>query len=215
MIVLHYTGMATAALAIERLCDPAAKVSAHYVILEDGAVLGLVDERLRAWHAGVSGWAGRIGLNDVSIGIEIVNGGHDHPVCGRLPAFPAAQMRSVVHLCRDIAERRRVPPDRILGHSDIAPARKADPGEAFDWSLLAAEGLVPQLAEPLAPVAVDTGRAGAALRRIGYMPDLPGTNLGHVVVAFQRRWRPHNVDGRLDADTMARIETLAAATAAP
>jgi N-acetylmuramoyl-L-alanine amidase len=137
MLVLHYTGMKTAAEALERLCDPTAKVSAHYVVDEDGSIIQLVDEASRAWHAGVSSWRGHTNINQRSIGIEIVNPGH---VFG-YRTFPAAQMKSVVELCTQILARHAIPARNVVGHSDVAPARKQDPGELFDWALLAKHGI--------------------------------------------------------------------------
>ncbi|HLJ64751.1 MAG TPA: N-acetylmuramoyl-L-alanine amidase, partial [Stellaceae bacterium] len=124
MLILHYTGMKSADAALERLCSIEARVSAHYLIEEDGATWRLVEEHARAWHAGVSFWGGRTDINDASIGIELVNPGHEW---GYRP-FPAAQMTALVALCHGILERHPIPPHHILAHSDIAPQRKADPG---------------------------------------------------------------------------------------
>ncbi len=137
ILLLHYTGMKSAEAALARLCDPAAKVSAHYVIDEDGTLTRLVDEARRAWHAGVSSWAGDSGVNARSIGIELVNPGHEF---GYRP-FPAPQMAALTALARDILARHAIPPQRVLGHSDVAPTRKQDPGELFDWEALAAAGI--------------------------------------------------------------------------
>lgn len=160
MLVLHYTGMASAASAIDRLCDPASRVSSHYVVEEDGQVWSLVPEARRAWHAGLSFWRGRTGLNDWSIGIEIVNPGHEW---GYRP-FPAAQMNAVRDLCLGLLARHPIPARNVVGHSDIAPTRKQDPGELFDWAALARSGvgLWPDIAAPAA--------APDALARIGYDP---------------------------------------------
>ena len=136
-IVLHYTGMADGASAIAWLCNPLAQVSSHYVIEEDGRILQLVAESRRAWHAGRSAWAGATDLNSASIGIEIVNGGHP----AGLPPFPPAQVEAAIRLCRDIADREAIRPERIVGHSDIAPGRKIDPGERFPWAELHAGGV--------------------------------------------------------------------------
>ncbi len=132
-IVLHYTGMESGAAALARLCDPAAEVSAHYVVEEDGRIFALVDETMRAWHAGQSLWNGVEDMNSASIGIEIVNGGHDFLVDGQLPPYPPAQIKAVAKLCRAICKRWNIPPTHIIGHSDIAPIRKRDPGEHFPW----------------------------------------------------------------------------------
>jgi|SRR5271165_1074800 len=207
MLVLHYTGMKTAVEAIERLCDPAARVSAHYVIEEHGTVWQLVPEALQAFHAGRSCWAGKSNLNDVSIGIEIVNPGHEW---GYRP-FPAEQMAAVERLSRTLVSRFQIPPHRVVGHSDIAPHRKSDPGELFDWPRLAraGTGIWPAPSIDLSnhrgrPIGVAV-RAGALadLATIGYCLDAGGETA--VVRAFQRRFRPERWDGRLDAETAARL----------
>ena len=213
MLVLHYTGMASAAAAIDRLCDPASRVSAHYLVEEDGTLWRLVPEARRAFHAGVSCWRSAVDLNCVSIGVEIVNPGHEW---GYRP-FPPPQMEAVAALCRDIIGRHPIPPDRVVGHSDIAPERKADPGELFDWPLLATAG-IGLWVEPGPDLAVARGRglgvvqraaALAALARIGYCV-VPG-NEAPAVAAFQRRFRPQRWDGRLDEETARRIGEIAAA----
>jgi N-acetylmuramoyl-L-alanine amidase len=214
-LVLHYTGMRSGAEAIARLRDPAARVSAHYVVEEDGAVFRLVPEERRAWHAGVSRWRGREGLNATSIGIEVVNPGH---AWGYRP-FPALQMAAVCDLCLEVLARHPgIAPPGVVAHSDIAPDRKEDPGELFDWAGLAANGvgLWPAGAEPgglgARPAAPTPDGAEAeargALAAIGYRPDLP---LPVLLAAFQRHWRPARVDGALDAGTLARLRAVAAA----
>jgi len=148
MLVLHYTGMANATAALDRLCDPAARVSAHYLVEENGTIWRLVSDERRAFHAGRSCWAGENDLNHVSIGIEIVNPGHEW---GYRP-FPEEQMTAVERLCHELISRYSIPPHRIVGHSDVAPDRKSDPGELFDWPGLAHAGigLWPQPAPDLA-----------------------------------------------------------------
>ena len=142
MIVLHYTGMESGQAALDRMRDADAAVSAHYMIWESGRIVQLVDEDKRAWHAGVSSWAGDDDLNSRSIGIEIVNGGHDFPLAGGVLApYPKAQIEAVIGLCRDIQDRWDIPDARIVGHSDIAPMRKDDPGEHFPWDRLARAGI--------------------------------------------------------------------------
>ena len=196
MLVLHYTGMQSAEAALDRLCDPAARVSSHYLIEEDGAIWRLVPEERRAWHAGVSFWQGETTLNTPSIGIEIVNPGHEW---GYRP-FPEAQMQAVEALCRDIVGRWRIPAHRIVGHSDIAPTRKTDPGELFDWPRLARAkiGLWPAPAPELAGRRgrgvgiVERARALADLARIGYQVE-PGAETASLA-AFQRRFRPERWD---------------------
>ncbi len=210
MLVLHYTGMQSAAAALDRLCDPAARVSAHYVVEEDGAVWRLVPEARRAFHAGVSCWQGEGDLNFVSIGIEIVNPGHEW---GYRP-FPEAQMAVVEQLCRDILSRHRIPPYRIVGHSDIAPDRKSDPGELFDWPRLAAAGigLWPPPAEGMAR---RRGRGVGLIERTGALSDLARIGYGVsvateqvAVAAFQRRFRPERWDGLLDGETCSRLRAV-------
>ena len=202
MAVLHYTGMKSAEAALTRLCDPDAAVSAHYLIDEDGDVFRLVAEKQRAWHAGVSSWLGETDINGRSIGIEIVNPGHEF---GYRP-FPEVQMAAVETLLADILARYPIPPARVVGHSDVAPARKQDPGELFDWQRLARQGLAvwpESAADPVAPDAVRD-----ALCRIGYDPDAP---LADVVTAFQRRFVPHAVSGEADLRTRTLIAAVAAA----
>jgi N-acetylmuramoyl-L-alanine amidase len=200
MLILHYTGMRSGAAAIERLCDPAAKVSAHYVLEEDGRVFRLVPEARRAWHAGISHWRGASGLNARSIGIEVVNPGHEH---GYRP-FAALQMAALCDLCRAILARHPIPAWNVVGHSDVAPDRKEDPGEFFDWEGLAANGV------GLWPgrVGREDGDAMRLLGAIGYRTDLP---LPVLLRAFQRHWRPARVDGVADAETLARLHAVAAA----
>jgi N-acetylmuramoyl-L-alanine amidase len=200
MLVLHYTGMKSGAAALARLRDPAARVSSHYVVEEDGAVFRLVPEHRRAWHAGISHWRGLSGLNDRSIGIEIVNPGHEW---GYRP-FPALQMAAVCDLCLGILGRHPIAARDVLAHSDIAPDRKQDPGELFDWEGLAANGvgLWPKALPPASPDA----DAAALLQAIGYRGDLP---LPLLVTAFQRRWRPVQVDGRADSGTLAALAAVA------
>jgi N-acetylmuramoyl-L-alanine amidase len=216
-LVLHYTGMRSAAEALDRLCDPAAKVSAHYAIGEDGTVWRLVPEALRAWHAGVSFWRGESNLNDRSIGIELVNPGHEF---GYRP-FPEPQMAALIALCRGILARHPIPPGRVVGHSDIAPTRKQDPGELFDWKRLAAAGIGawPRIALLRAPASVgdaDTLEAVALLGRIGYDTGaLEGESDGTLIAAFrafQRRFRPARVDGILDGETLLLLRAAAECT---
>ena len=213
MLVLHYTGMKTAEEAIDRLCDPAARVSAHYVVDEDGTIWRLVPEPWRAFHAGRSCWAGESNLNDVSIGIEIVNPGHEW---GYRP-FPEEQMIAVERLCGALRSRLPIPGHRVVGHSDIAPDRKADPGELFDWARLARAG-VGIWPEPAAELGHRRGRGIGLVERAGALADLAA--IGYcvtagaetaVVAAFQRRFRPERWDGRLDAETALRVAEVRAA----
>jgi N-acetylmuramoyl-L-alanine amidase len=219
--VLHYTGMRDGPTAVDWLCSPQSQVSSHYVVTEDGTVLQLVDEEARAWHAGRSCWAGVTDMNSASIGIEIVNGGHDFA----LPAFPAIQVASVIALCRDIMGRRGIKPERVLAHSDIAPSRKRDPGERFPWEMLHRAGVghwVPPEPDRTGRVlsAGDSGREVEALQealaRYGYAIPCTGAfdlETETVVRAFQRHFRPVRVDGHADPGTRATLAALLGALA--
>jgi N-acetylmuramoyl-L-alanine amidase len=203
-LVLHYTGMRNGAEAITRLRDAAAVVSAHYVVEEDGEVFHLVPESLKARHAGVSHWRGASALNTTSIGIEVVNPGHEHGY----REFPALPMAAVADLCLEILARHpAIRPHGVVGHSDIAPDRKQDPGELFDWRGLASLGIGvwPDRDGPA------EGDALSLLGRIGYRKDLP---LPVLVTAFQRHWMPERVDGAADPLTLARMQGVLAALGA-
>jgi N-acetylmuramoyl-L-alanine amidase len=209
-LILHYTGMRNRDEALARLCDPSAEVSAHYVIDEDGTVFQLVDEERRAWHAGLSFWQGERDLNSRSIGIELVNPGHEHGY----RRFPPVQMQALIALVGPMLRRRAIPPSRILGHSDVAPWRKQDPGELFDWQALAASGigLWPQETHEDNAV-LDSQQALALLCRIGYEPPPPAMELEAayrgLVLAFQRHWVPSSLGRGLDAATNAALCGLA------
>jgi len=204
LLVLHYTGMPTGAAALERLCDPASKVSAHWLVEEDGRVFRLVPEDRRAWHAGVSRWHGAADVNGRSIGVEIVNPGHEFGY----RAFPEKQMAAVERLCRGIVARHGLGPADVVAHADVAPTRKEDPGELFDWPRLARAGvgLWPPVDDgasaPTAPEAL------AMLAAIGY--DLSDPRAA--VVAFQRRFRPARLDGVVDEQTARRIAAVLTAS---
>ncbi len=205
ILVLHYTGMQTGAAAIERLCDPQAGVSAHYVVEEDGRVLQLVDEDQRAWHAGHGAWRGCADVNSASIGIEIVNGGHDFA----LPPYPERQIEAVLALGLDIVARHGIDPWNVIGHSDLAPDRKADPGERFPWRRMAEAGLGlwPERAFN-APASAEIARL---LGEIGYPIDPDDErSVAHAVAAFQRRFRPEAVNGRLDFETGSLVQAVRA-----
>lgn len=204
LIVLHYTGMKTGRAALDRMRDPAAQVSAHYMVEEDGRIFRLVDEEKRAWHAGVSEWAGETDINSISIGIEIVNGGHDYG----LPDYPAVQIDAVISLTKEIANRRSIPVHRVVGHSDIAPGRKQDPGEKFPWRQLAGAGCAIWPAGATRP----STDIEADLVSIGY-----GRDADHqqVLRAFQRRFRPGTVDGVVDRETSALIAAVARLSRTP
>jgi N-acetylmuramoyl-L-alanine amidase len=245
LVVLHYTGMQTLEVALDRLTDPAPKawrypgpwqdsgidpntdlsrVSAHYVVARSGEIFGLVEEEARAWHAGVSSWRGLEGVNHNAIGIEIENGGHDFG----LPAYPDAQVTRVIALVRDILERRRLPITAVVGHSDIAPGRKADPGEHFPWAQLGAAGVAlwpdfrpgapgPVFAvrrdEAMGDEAPEVAALQEALAGIGYGAPVTGAYCATTqacVEAFQRRFRPERVDGALDAQTLERVSAVLA-----
>ncbi len=205
VLLLHYTGMTSAQAALDRLRDPAAEVSSHYVVDEDGTTWRLVPEDRRARHAGISHWRGHVGLNDRSVGIEIVNPGHEH---GYRP-FPPAQVAAVRALCHAVLARHPIPPRNVVAHSDVAPDRKEDPGELFPWVELAAAGI------GLFPDVPDAGptpcppEAAAALMRdlatVGYRADLPADVL---LRAAQRHWRPERVSGVADLGTAGRIAAL-------
>jgi N-acetylmuramoyl-L-alanine amidase len=226
ILVLHYTGMKTAEEALARLCDPAAKVSAHYTIDRAGAVYVHVPEERRAWHAGVSYWAGERNVNARSIGIELVNPGHEF---GYVP-FTDDQISALIDLARGILARHPIPPARVLGHSDVAPARKTDPGELFPWRCLADHGIgawppsgslrsapPPQAGEDRKGASLSCG--GGALRsnaeadfaahlaRYGYDPAAP---LHDAVTAFQRHFRPSCVNGIADDECAALLAGLLA-----
>jgi N-acetylmuramoyl-L-alanine amidase len=198
MLVLHYTGMETASAALDRLCDKAAEVSSHYLVEEDGAIWSLVPEERRAWHAGAAFWRGETDVNSASIGIEIVNPGHEFGYRD----FPEAQMRAVEELAGEILKRHAIAPWNVVGHSDVAPRRKQDPGELFDWPRLARAGigLFPEGA------AAPSRDPAGDLARIGYETE----DLAATVTAFQRRFRAARVDGALDRETLGLITAVAA-----
>jgi N-acetylmuramoyl-L-alanine amidase len=193
MLVLHYTGMQDADSAIARLRDPAAKVSCHYLVAEDGTVLRMVDEAKRAWHAGRSHWRTIDDVNSASIGIEIVNPGHDW---GYRP-FPAEQIEALIPLVADIKERHGITRGDVVGHSDIAPARKRDPGELFPWHSLARLRLaLPRPTRNLMDPHWTEAGFCLALERFGY--DVADRMAA--IMAFQRRFRPELIDGEIDAE---------------
>lgn len=219
ILLLHYTQMQSGEAALDWLCDPRSSVSSHYLIFEDGRIVGLVDEERRAHHAGVSVWAGETDINSRSIGIEIVNPGHE----GGYRPFPGVQIDAVIALCHDIIARHRIPPERVLGHSDVAPLRKMDPGELFPWRRLHEVGIghytVPELLGGGPSLAV--GAEGAAVkllkkrfRQYGYglvKTDIFDEEMVAVVTAFQRHFRPEKVDGVADMSTQKTLDRLLAA----
>ncbi|MDA0305048.1 MAG: N-acetylmuramoyl-L-alanine amidase [Proteobacteria bacterium] len=206
MLVIHYTGMETAEAALERLCDPSAKVSAHYVIDEDGAVIPLVEEDKRAWHAGVAFWRGQTDINARSIGIELVNPGHEFGYRD----FTDFQMAALETLAADILSRHDIPARNVVGHSDVAPARKTDPGERFDWYRLANAKI------GLFPTGPGTFKENGPsvpdmLKEIGYET----SNITAAVTAFQRHFRPETIDGTIDGETTSLMKRMLELVAEP
>jgi N-acetylmuramoyl-L-alanine amidase len=216
ILLLHYTGMASACAAIERLRNHAAKVSSHYVVEENGNVIQLVPEARRAWHAGQSSWEGAGDINSRSVGIEIANPGHSFGY----PDFPETQIAAVIALCRDIVARHSIRAGRVLGHSDVAPLRKLDPGEKFPWARLHSAGVGAWV--PASPIrcgaalalgdrSLEVFELQAALRDYGYGIEATGVYdelTEAVVVAFQRHFRPSCVDGRADPSTSETLRAL-------
>ncbi len=233
MVVLHYTGAPQGGARAAWLADPGgealrwlvderSQVSAHYLVHEDGRIAQLVVEDRRAWHAGVASWRGAGDINSRSIGIEIVNLGHE----AGLPAFPDAQVDAVIALCRDIVERHAIRPERVLAHSDVSPGRKVDPGERFPWERLARAGvgLWAPAADALAPRVFCEGDEGQPIRALQAMFAMFGYGLPItgvfdrptrvVVEAFQRHWRQERVDGVVDGQTVATLRNLIALSGA-
>lgn len=213
-LILHYTGMRSAQEALDRLRDSEARVSSHYVVDEDGAVLRLVSEERRAWHAGLSYWRGLTGLNDRSVGIEVVNPGHEWGYRD----FPVLQMAAVCDLCLGVLSRHPIPARNIVAHSDVAPDRREDPGERFEWEQLALNGVglwpfgVPDHGT-MGPVrdAVSLRPVREALSDIGYRvaPEGPlDPALSAVLRAFQRHWRPEAITGQADVGTLVRLQAV-------
>ena len=218
-LVLHYTGMKDFESALARLTDPVARVSAHYLIDEVGEVFQLVSEERRAWHAGVASWCGTEDINGCSIGIELVNPGHEF---GYRP-FPQAQIAALHLLAKDVLVRQRIPSHRVLGHSDIAPTRRCDPGELFDWEGAAAAGIgvwpvafdLPSQSKDasleLGCEGEDVREVQQSLARFGYGIEPTGVfdeMMRDVVTAFQRHFRQARVDGILDFETQGRLAVL-------
>src|SRR3984885_458407 len=224
MIVLHYTGMPSAAAALDRLCARGTEVSAHYFVFEDGQIVQMVPENRRAWHAGAAFWAGETDINSCSIGIEIANPGHEHGY----PDFPKRQIAAVTALCRSIQTRNIIPPGRVLGHSDVAPDRKQDPGEKFPWRTLYDSGVglwvkpaaIMNFGQVLHPG--DRGDAVAtlqkALNEYGYGIEANGEydhTTREVVTAFQRHFRPERIDGIADPSRRGTLQELLATPGRP
>jgi len=216
ILLLHYTGTPTAEFALELLTSGEREVSCHYLVHEDGRIVHMVDEDMRAWHAGVSSWEGRDDVNSRSIGIEIVNPGHGPDYRD----FPDVQIEAVIALSKDILQRHAIAPRRVLAHSDVAPGRKIDPGERFPWERLAREGvgLWPELEKVAAGVTMCAGQAGKqvaglqqGLAAYGYNIEATGEYdswTATVVHAFQLHFRPGQCDGEADSETQARLAAL-------
>ena len=235
MVILHYTGMPNAASALKWLCTPESSVSSHYFVYETGKILQLVPESRRAWHAGAGVWRGMDDINSRSIGIEICNLGHDgarvdpddprkpmqnEATGAPLPAFPKRQITAVIKLVDDICARWNIPKHNILAHSDIAPRRKRDPGEAFPWDQLAAKGL----GLWAAPTPIRSGHfwqlgdSGAPVKALQQMLGMLGyavpesgafdEDTKFAVTAFQRHWRPEKVDGIADFSTITTLRDV-------
>ncbi|WP_337266997.1 N-acetylmuramoyl-L-alanine amidase [Oryzifoliimicrobium ureilyticus] len=216
MLLLHYTGMSTPESALDWLCSKESQVSSHYFVHLDGSILQLVQEKDRAWHAGAGSWRGRADINSQSIGIEIANAGHP----GGLPDYPKVQIEAVIALCLDCIRRWNIPTERVLGHSDIAPVRKVDPGEKFPWGELHAAG-VGHWVEPTPIMGGrffqrgDQGQPIKALQSMlalyGYPTDVDGVfsdKMAGEVAAFQRHFRPQRVDGVADFSTIDTLHRL-------
>lgn len=221
ILLMHYTGMQSCEAAVQRLTDPAARVSSHYTVDEDGTVYVHVDESLRAWHAGVSHWRGETDINSRSIGIEIVNPGHEFGY----RAFPDVQIDAVIELSKGILSRHRIPPRNVIAHSDIAPGRKEDPGELFPWPCFAGEGIGLWIeAQAVSGESLSPGDRGDAVRALqlalasyGYGIDPTGdydARTRDVVIAFQRHFRPATFDGVADAQTRDVLRRLLAVVGA-
>jgi len=203
MLVLHYTGMTSGAEALARLCDAEAKVSSHYLVEENGTVYSLVPESQRAWHAGLSSWHGEADVNSRSVGIEIVNPGHEFGY----RAFPQAQIDAVIRLSLGVLSRHSIEPRNVVGHSDVAPTRKQDPGELFPWERLKSYGIGLWPFDGTERADLPPDEVLELLARYGYDVAEPVA----AVAAFQRHFRPERVDGIVDFETGGRLARLLAA----
>ena len=209
MLIFHYTGLPTTNDALKRMCDPEAKVSAHYMVDEEGKIIQLVNEEKRAWHAGVSSWQGVEDINSCSIGIEVHNPGHEFDY----QPFTEKQIKALKELAGDIVKRHNIEARRVLGHSDVAPLRKQDPGELFPWQLLAQSGigLWPEKLRKGVFSPDDIPSLQRALRKVGYGIDLTGIEDDQtraVVMAFQRHWQQEKMNGKADARTVALLQAI-------
>ena len=210
LLLLHYTGMQSCLAAKERLCDAKSQVSAHYLIDENGEIFSLVEEEKRAWHAGVASWHNEKDINSISVGVEIVNRGHEFGYT----KFMEPQMIAVEALCKDIIKRHSILASGVLGHSDVAPSRKSDPGELFDWERLASNGI--GIWPTVVPVEPNFKKGSIKhcqtdLRAIGYGLELTGCldkATRNTILAFQRHWLPNLLTGKFDIETAWRIKSL-------
>ena len=210
LLLLHYTGMQSCLAAKERLCDAESQVSAHYLIDENGEIFSLVEEEKRAWHAGVASWHNEKDINSISVGVEIVNRGHEFGYT----KFMEPQMIAVEALCKDIIKRHSILASGVLGHSDVAPSRKRDPGELFDWERLASNGI--GIWPKVVPVEPNFKKGSIKhcqtdLRAIGYGLELTGyldKATRNTIIAFQRHWLPNLLTGKFDIETAWRIKSL-------
>lgn len=217
ILLIHYTGMESGKAALDWLVCEVSQVSCHYLVEEDGTIVQMVPEKLRAWHAGKSSWMGATDINSRSIGIEIVNPGHEFGY----RAFPGVQIEAVIRLGLDICGRRKISSSRVLGHSDVAPGRKTDPGELFPWDKLAERGLGHSVMP--APIRLDekglqVGNVGEAVRsyqemliNYGYGLEASGTfceKTRQVTEAFQQHFRPRLVNGVADRSTIETVSRL-------
>lgn len=220
VLVLHYTGMESTQEALQRLRDPASLVSAHYFVQEEGEVFQLVDEAMRAWHAGVSHWRGEHSINDISIGIELANPGHEFGYT----SFSKPQMAALEELCMDIVRRHAIEPINVVGHSDVAPGRKRDPGELFDWQRLAQSGVglwlgalhdLPGQGVETESAKTDWAALQSQMRALGYGLSISGQadrETRDALSAFQRHWRPQQVTGKADSHCLEVLGALLEAT---
>ena len=210
LLLFHYTGMKSASEAIARLCNPNSKVSAHYLIDEVGNIFSLVEENKRAWHAGVASWNDDVDINNISVGVEIANPGHEFGYS----RYPERQMVAVETLSIDIIKRHSIRAARVLAHSDVSPSRKCDPGELFDWERLAAAGI--GIWPKMLPVSVDfeigsIRQCQKQLKMIGYGLKITGVLdelTRDTILAFQRHWLPNRLTGKFDVETVWRMESV-------
>ncbi|MBT7582722.1 MAG: N-acetylmuramoyl-L-alanine amidase [Kordiimonadaceae bacterium] len=208
-LIMHYTGMASGAEALIRLCDAKSEVADHYLIEENGEVYSLVDESHRAWHSGVSKWEDDEDINDRSIGIELVNPGHPYPGYeSDYVSFPGAQMESLISLSQEIIGRHKIKPWHVLGHSDVAWRRKIDPGELFDWKMLSENGVGCWPKRENDNIEVSSEHFLTGLKFYGYSTEGCHENQTEIISAFQRHFRQSNFSGVLDSETMGILMDL-------